>query len=366
MTGLQNIHIYEAEIMKILCSNVSTQQLLDNKSDEYNPNNIVWKNVRPDTYIPDTTTEADNYITYSISGKAVDKNNNVVDTIKFVGYVPLEEHDVYVTKPTWFQYDNKIYRPKNQKLFSFPYMFISVDNCENSEAYYAFENFSDGEISGGFKIANDYISGTSTCIPKNYLLGEGNNTINKNIYPVLSTNSSPYNEYIGQLKAKYMGESVTNLLTTGIQGALIGGGVIGAGIGVTIGAFAQAIKAQTEAESAKLKSSTPTGAVGNLSLLRSTATRFEIRVKLIRPEIARSIDGFFTKFGYKVNELKTPSFADGEMRLNWKFIKTNGCAIDGYAPATDMSKIEEIMDNGITFWKTKDVGDYTFPTQGGE
>lgn len=73
MTGLQNIHIYEAEIMKILCSNASIQQLLDNKSDEYNPNNIVWKNVRPDTYIPGTTTEADNYITYSISGKAVDK-----------------------------------------------------------------------------------------------------------------------------------------------------------------------------------------------------------------------------------------------------------------------------------------------------
>lgn len=73
MTGLQNISTYEAQVMQILCSNKSIQQLLDNKTDKYNPNNIKWENIRPDTYIPDTTAQADNYITYSISGKAVDK-----------------------------------------------------------------------------------------------------------------------------------------------------------------------------------------------------------------------------------------------------------------------------------------------------
>lgn len=60
MTGLQNISTYEAQVMQILCSNKSIQQLLDNKTDKYNPNNIKWENIRPDTYIPDTTAQADN------------------------------------------------------------------------------------------------------------------------------------------------------------------------------------------------------------------------------------------------------------------------------------------------------------------
>ena len=78
MKGLQNISAYEAQIMQILCSNTTIQKLLDNKTDNYNPKDIKWKNIRPDTYIPDTTANADNYITYTISGKAVDSTTELL------------------------------------------------------------------------------------------------------------------------------------------------------------------------------------------------------------------------------------------------------------------------------------------------
>lgn len=78
MAGLQNLNIYEAQIMNILCTNTTIQELLDNNSNDYDPNNIKWSNIRPDTYIPETTENAKTYITYSLHGKTLNKTDEIL------------------------------------------------------------------------------------------------------------------------------------------------------------------------------------------------------------------------------------------------------------------------------------------------
>jgi len=77
--------------------------------------------------------------------------------------------------------------------------------------------------------------------------------------------------------------------------------------------------------------------------------------KSIKSEVAKTIDDFFTMFGYKVAVLKTPQFTS---RLNWNYIKTVGANIFGNVPNNDLVKIRSIFDRGLTFWHNDNVGNY--------
>jgi hypothetical protein len=67
----------------------------------------------------------------------------------------------------------------------------------------------------------------------------------------------------------------------------------------------------------------------------------------VRAEVARTIDDFFTMFGYKVNRVKVPNVTG---RRNWNYVKTIGCYIDGDIPQGDMQEIKNMFDRGVTFW----------------
>ena len=67
----------------------------------------------------------------------------------------------------------------------------------------------------------------------------------------------------------------------------------------------------------------------------------------VRAEVARTIDDFFTMFGYKVNRVKVPNITG---RRNWNYVKTIGCYIDGDVPQTDMQEIKDMFNKGVTLW----------------
>ena len=52
-------------------------------------------------------------------------------------------------------------------------------------------------------------------------------------------------------------------------------------------------------------------------------------------------------------------------RSNWTFIKTAGCAVVGDIPKDFESAIDQIFDNGITFWANTsnfmNYGDFSNP-----
>lgn len=72
---------------------------------------------------------------------------------------------------------------------------------------------------------------------------------------------------------------------------------------------------------------------------------------------AKSIDDFFTRFGYSCNKLKVPSRNN---RPHWTYLQTDGCNITGEFPSDDIAKMKNIYNNGITFWNfASEVGNYS-------
>ena len=68
----------------------------------------------------------------------------------------------------------------------------------------------------------------------------------------------------------------------------------------------------------------------------------------ITEEYAKIIDKYFSMYGYKVNDVKTPNITG---RTNWNYVKTIDCSISGSVPSDDEKTICNIFDKGITFWK---------------
>ena len=81
----------------------------------------------------------------------------------------------------------------------------------------------------------------------------------------------------------------------------------------------------------------------------------------ISGEVAKEIDNYFSVFGYQTNEVKVPNRTG---RTIWNYVKTANCTLTkkaaGKVTAADISQMEGIYDNGITFWHQPDkVGDYS-------
>lgn len=76
----------------------------------------------------------------------------------------------------------------------------------------------------------------------------------------------------------------------------------------------------------------------------------------IKSDKAKSIDDYFSMYGYRTNRLKKPNITG---RKSWNYVKTIGCNVECQeAPTEDIDKIRSIFDKGITIWHTTDVGNY--------
>ena len=84
---------------------------------------------------------------------------------------------------------------------------------------------------------------------------------------------------------------------------------------------------------------------------------FLLQSMTIRKEYAQTIDDYFTRFGYKVMVSKIPTLHN---RSNWDYIKTLDCDLGGQVPVADLEEIKSKFQNGITFWhNSATFGDYS-------
>ena len=80
----------------------------------------------------------------------------------------------------------------------------------------------------------------------------------------------------------------------------------------------------------------------------------------IKEEFARKIDKFFDAYGYAVNTIKVPSMHN---RPKWTYVRTRGCIVRGNIPDKFRAEICNIFDAGIRFWAVGaggnvDIGNY--------
>ena len=127
------------------------------------------------------------------------------------------------------------------------------------------------------------------------------------------------------------------------------------GTGIVNTAMSQ-YKVQAELSKLQRTPNTTRGGTNSSAVMVNTETYGMVARKYVcRAEIAKQIDDYFSTYGYLVSETKKPNITG---RRSWNYVKTNACNVRGKVPPNVLSAFNSMLDGGITFWHTPDVGNY--------
>ena len=94
----------------------------------------------------------------------------------------------------------------------------------------------------------------------------------------------------------------------------------------------------------------------------SGINKFHVYKMTIKREFAKCIDDYFTRYGYKVNSLKTPNFTG---RRYFNYVQIGSSEIIGYSntnisvPESSMTIINSVFRKGTTIWHSHaNIGNY--------
>lgn len=268
------------------------------------------------------------------------------------------------------------YTPVNNKLYTFPYNYLSIDNNSGQSYNYPYEYF--GTAGCEFEITGVITPGCSIrLVPKFYKGVAKNNSegMNAGKYPIGCWTSDVYINWLTQNSINIPGtDIVLNAKQAGIAGgiaqslfgaaALMMGNEFGIGTAVD-GAFniletlkqdyrMNLIPPQIEGN---VNSGDITYANGNLT--------FTFYKKSIKYEVAEMLDKYFTRMGYKVNKVKVPNMGH---RQNYNYVlvamEENVAYPNNHnnicLPAQALNNINKLFRNGITIWNNhNNFGDYS-------
>ena len=265
------------------------------------------------------------------------------------------------------------YTPRNQKLRTYPYVYVGFNPPNGSSKIFRYEDFSEGTPK--FDIISEVNPNpTVIFIPKNYrgMTGDSLQDIcSLSGYPTLSSKSDYFNSWLAQngeiinlqMQQEQFNYEIGQLQNiAGGVGSLVGnvangniGGAVSDVINTPLNMYSQSqnhdfyVKQQmAQIEKQKLLPDSVNLSSSNATLLgydlqdKNIFTRYNIKA-----QFAERIDKFFDMYGYLTNKVKLPNTHN---RPNWNYVKTIGVNIIANIPQTDLQTIKNIFDNGITLW----------------
>lgn len=251
------------------------------------------------------------------------------------------------------------YKPKNNKLYTYPYSFWHVDNACGGELTLRYEFFNERnpvmEITG--TVTQPVVAVLRPCSYKGappYSEAGGYTSLNTESlelanYPMCSWSVDTYKSWLAQNSVPL----AINTMATLSSMASPKGVAISEGNAISLisNTLTQAYQASIAADMCKGSQNN-----GGANVSNGVQQFYGGRCSVTK-EYARMIDDFFTRYGYAVKRNKVPN---RNARPHWNYVKTIGCTITGSIPADDARKICSIYDNGITFWNNGDeIGDYS-------
>lgn len=250
------------------------------------------------------------------------------------------------------------YKPKNNKLFTYPYNVLYVTNNEGSVANYHYEYFSTDDCQFN-------MSGAMCCTPEVSLTPLNYSGVSENYNEKLIVGNFPqcaytvdtYKAWVAQNQNQLALSAINAIGTTAVgasamyaTGGAIGAGQTLSGIQQIAGLMASAADKSTLPPQAR-------GGGGSIINMAAKKKGFQFYQAYIRNEFAQIIDNYFNVYGYATHRVKIPNRV---VRPHWNYVKTRNVCLTGSVPADDMAKIHSIYDNGITFWREgNEVGDYS-------
>ena len=160
-------------------------------------------------------------------------------------------------------------------------------------------------------------------------------------YPVCAWSSDYYTNWVTQNAVNMAVSAGSGILSAGISASYGNyAGTASSLLSTVGGIMAQHYQAQVHPDQAK-------GNLNGSDILPGWERYYTVDCMSLRYEVARSIDEFFSMFGYKVNRVKVPNRTG---RRNWNYVKTVGCYIKADIPQEDLEQIKSMFDKGITLW----------------
>lgn len=201
-------------------------------------------------------------------------------------------------------------------------------------------------------------SGGISCYPQLYAGTDGQKFAAMiNGFPQSAWVSDSYGEW---LAASSVSQSVR--LTTGLLGAMAVAPVnpVGAALDATSTIGGLVGEHQMRQKGAAVVQ----GQVASSSDVYAMATdNYNFKIAFYGPTYneLKSIDAFFSMFGYKVMRLKVP---ERNTRPCWNYVKCIDAHVHCKAPLLYVRKIEQMMNEGVTFWNVgaRSIGDYSNPS----
>lgn len=255
---------------------------------------------------------------------------------------------------------NLNYSPKNNKLYTYPYC-VGVLEGPGSSIDYRYELMGgDRTVRGACGFGPNPTAYLGIAYDGHSVFADPSYVIQISGWPVLPYITNYYQNWVARQGPSLIAGVATSALSVGVSvgGAIASGGVTA---GQAIGASANLLTTVTNSLMQVYQSAiTPDSIHGNVAatnaLIGSGAFKIIAKCKAIRPEYAKIIDDYFTMFGYKTNRLKQPNITG---RAAFNYVKTIGANVTGKAPNEILSFIANMLDRGITFWHTNDVGNYS-------
>lgn len=313
--------------------------------------------------------------------------------------------------------------PHNQKMLTYPYCFFTVDNNQGVVNEYRYENFYNcrtGTITSGDILFNVYwnnaVKPRLRIVPVDYdnsdsLIGNSMNTYEKCIdIDDFAIGTWATNDFMAKVVQGGIGLAIT---AATIGGSNVAPGVTGVGKALMNNAAesmaygrvqniarGQLINDYDSLDTDQIESRLnainhmanydevpwadlgkdfvkATGALalfalrsniksslgnGNINLT-SGCFDFILSERHVDVRYAKIIDQYFDMYGYQTNELKVPN---RNSRPYFNYVKTSNCKLHNeMMPQDAIKQIEDIYNNGITFWKDiTTVGNYTYALNG--
>lgn len=267
-------------------------------------------------------------------------------------------------------------QPRNKKLYTYPFSLLYVTDNMGNAATYRYEFFS-GVVSGSpnLKKCDFRLQGLTTAnpevqlVPENYNLTgatQGADRLNYNdkisisAFPQCAYNVDSFKAWLAQHSRVLIGQAVNTGI--GVAKGLVAPTLKGAELtkidkfNVGTDVLSQAVSSIAQIAQAETLPPQARGQQTQALPIANGSFGFQLYHLYPRPEYAKIIDDFFTRFGYACKRVKIPNI---HVRQNWTYTKTNGCILEHGTkkglPAQAERMICNIFDNGITFWSGNNV-----------
>ena len=304
--------------------------------------------------------------------------NKYPSTTTFPGLYILQNPGTYTQAPTTKTLlstpDNLDgYVPRNQKLRTYPYMYLGFNPSNGNKKVYRYEDFTNGTPQ--FKIISEVNPNpTIAFIPQNYRGSTGDSLQDftaMNGYPTIANKTDTFNVWLARNSEliniqreheenQYNMNQLSNIAGTlgnaGINMALGNpvGSISSLGNGIVNAISNQEnhdyfIKNQmAQIEKQKMLPDTVNMGSSNATLLGYGLIDDNIFSRYtIKAQFAERIDKYFDMYGYLTNKVKIPNITG---RPNWNYVKTIGANILANIPQLDLAEIKSMFDNGVTLW----------------